>query len=81
MQCNLIDGAFHTTPDLTSTAVCVLVIDQNKCNKIMPEISFKSMTYCKFGQLVKTFVKQCLDILSVIIFILIVFHDPCHVIK
>ena len=81
MADNLVDGSLHLTADLTGFAVCIFIVDKDKCEEAVPQVPLKAMADRKLRQLVHALIEQRLDILLVIIIVFVIFHDPGKVIK
>ena len=81
MQRRIVDGAGNLSADLTSAAVAVLVVHQKICQITVPQIPMKSVITRQVDQVMDTLVKQCRHVLCIVIFIIVMGHEKCHVIQ
>src|SRR5699024_8094827 len=57
MARNLIDGSFHSSHNFTGSTESILVVDQQKSQIVMPQVSGKSVSACQLHQLIHTLKK------------------------
>ena len=81
MQRRFVDGADNLSADLTSAAVAVLVVHQEIGQVTVPQIPMKSVITRQIDQIMDALVKQCCHILRIVIFILVMGHQKCHIIQ
>ena len=80
MKRGSVNGSRRFPPDLAGFAVGVLVVYQKIGQVAVPYITMKSVAARKFYQFMDTSVEKRRHILSVIKFIPVMLHEPCHII-
>ena len=81
MGCNRIDTSVYCSFHFAGGTVGIFIIYHNKRKKTVPQISFKTVAHCQFNQLVQTSIIQFYYIRPIIKFTIIVFQNPCKIIK
>ena len=76
-----VDRTLHRTAELAGTAVSILVVDQKKGQKPVPEIPAKTVALRKLRQAVQTRIEQRLHLFPVAFRALIMPDQPCKIRK
>lgn len=58
MQRHVIDTSLNRSPDLAGCAVGIFVVNEQKCQIGMPQISLQTMLFRKLKDLIDTFKEQ-----------------------
>ena len=81
MECRIIDAAFHFPADLTCRAIGIFIIDKQKSQVRMPEISLQSVLFRELQNLIDTFEEQAFQILLIVVSASFMFYQKCHVLE